>query len=212
MSEESNKTVLELRAAWDDMIASLQEARDAIDQPALMPAPSDERNLAEGYRYLMGFVHMAVERAFHEDPVRPHFRNALSIITRSTIDNADAIYFYAPIDGRESYLIKGKVEDARHWAREQPTTTGRKAPHYVIFEASSGDLAGDSGSLADLRPGMKTQTGRLDSSRIEVSSDGFFEILLAPKCPDDYEGNFIRTLKTVSHPHPTDPSMPPPVV
>jgi len=91
MPEESIKAKQELHAAWDDMIQSLQEARDAIDQSALMPAPSNDRNLAEGYRYLMGFVHSAVERAFHADPNRPHFRNALSIITRSTIDNADAI-------------------------------------------------------------------------------------------------------------------------
>ena len=116
----------DLRAAWDEMIESLQRARDAIDQSDLMPAPQNARNLAEGHRYLMGFVHSAIERAFHEDPVRPHFRNALSIINRATIDNADAVYFYAPIDGREQYRIRGRVED------------GRKTPHYIIFETSSG--------------------------------------------------------------------------
>ena len=209
MPPESSHAKEDLRAAWDDMIQSLQEARDAIDQPALMPAPSSERNLAEGYRYLMGFVHSAVERAFHEDPDRPHFRNALSIITRSTIDNADAIYFYAPIDGRENYLIRGTVGDARHWSGEAPAATGRKAPHYVIFETSCGDLAGDSGGLGELRPGMKTQTGRLDSSSIEVNNDGSFEILLAPERPEDYSGNFIPTLKIVKYVHPADPSMAP---
>ena len=29
----------ELRAAWDDMIASLESARDAIDHEELMPPP-----------------------------------------------------------------------------------------------------------------------------------------------------------------------------
>ena len=37
----------ELRAAWDDLIDSMQRARDAIDQPELMPAPDNPRNLAE---------------------------------------------------------------------------------------------------------------------------------------------------------------------
>ncbi len=202
-------TKVELRAAWDDMITALQEARDAIDQPQLMPAPATDLNLAEGYRYLMGFVHNAVERAFHQDPDRPCFRNALSIITRSTIDNADAIYFYAPIDGRESYVISGEVGDSRHWRGDVAISTGRKAPYYVIFEASSGELAGDSGSLGELRPGAKTQTGRLDSSKIEVDENGSFEILLAPVRPDNYEGNYISTLKLVEHPHPTDPSIGP---
>ncbi|HKA14585.1 MAG TPA: hypothetical protein VKH41_06180, partial [Myxococcota bacterium] len=91
----------DLRAAWDDLIHELQRARDAIDQPELLPAPTNDRNLAEGYRYLAGFVHSAIERAFHHDPRFPSVRHALSILTKATIDNADAIYFFAPIDGRE---------------------------------------------------------------------------------------------------------------
>jgi hypothetical protein len=199
----------DLRAAWDDMIQSFERARDAIDQPELMPAPQTARNLAEGYRYLMGFVHSAVERAFHADPVRPVFRNALSVVNRATIDNADAIYFYAPIDGRERYAIRGRVEDSSAWRRQESPKTGRLAPHYVIFEASAGELAGDSGDLRELMPGAKTQTGRLDSSEIQVEADGSFEILLAPERPEGHTGNFISTLKVVSRPHPLDPDAPP---
>ncbi len=206
MNEDPRK---ELRAAWDEMIASLERARDAIDQPELMPPPGSPRNLAEGYRYLMGFLHSAVERAFHEDPVRPAFRNALSIINRATIDNADAIYFFAPLDGRERYRIRGEVGDWRHWRGEKAAPSGRKAPHYLIFEASAGVLAGDSGDLRELRPGTKTQTGRLDSSTLEVGEDGRFEILLAPERPAEHRGNFISTKKVVNRPHPDDPSLPP---
>ena len=199
----------DLRAAWDDLMASLERARDAIDQPDLMPPPRSARNLAEGYRYLLGYVHSAIERSFHEDPVRPHFRNALSIINRATIDNADAIYFFAALDGRERYRIRGQVEDCRVWRGEAPPAEGRKAPHYVIFEVSSGDLAGDSGDLKELMPGVKAQCGRLDSSEIQVEDDGSFEILLAPERPAGHTGNFIPTLKVVNRPHPTDPDVPP---
>lgn len=198
----------ELRGAWDDLIQSLQEARDGIDHPELMPPPATERNLAEGYRYLMGFVHHAIERAFHEDPVRPSFRNALSIFNRSTIDNPDAIYFYAPIDGRESYRIRGRVGDTSAWRGTEPPAEGRLAPHYLIFEVSSGVMAGDSGDLRELTPGVKTQCGRLDSSTIEVGEDGCFEILLAPERPAGHRGNFIPTRKVVSRPHPFDPEVP----
>ncbi len=207
MPPERAKAVL--RQAWDDMIDSLQQARAAIDQPELMPAPASDRNLAEGYRYLMGFVHSAVERAFHEDPERPQFRNALSVITRATIDNADAIYFYAPIDGRKHYLIRARPGDSRHWRGEAALSKVPKAPHYVIFEASSGELSGDSGDLAEMRPGIKTQTGRLDCSSIKVNADGSFDILLAPEKPAGYRGNFISTMKVVKHPHPTNPDLPP---
>ncbi len=205
----ANDPQKELRAAWDDMLESLARARDAIDQPELMPAPGNSRNLAEGYRYLMGFVHSAVERAFHEDPAHPAFRNALSIVNRATIDNADAIYFFAPIDGRERYSIRGHVADWSEWRGEAPPASGRKAPHYVIFEASAGVLAGDSGDLRELMPGTKTQTGRIDSNAIQVDEDGSFEILLAPERPAGHDGNFISTLKIVERPHPTDPDVPP---
>jgi hypothetical protein len=198
----------DLRAAWDDLIAELERARDAIDQPELMPAPPTDRNLAEGYRYLAGFVHGAIERAFHGDPRFPAFRNALSIKTKATIDNADAIYFMAPIDGREQYIVRGKVADHRHWRGEAPANTGRLAPQYLIFELSDGCLAGDSGSLAELRPGVKVQMGRLDSSDLEVAADGSFEILLAPERPASHTGNFMASHKRVSRPHPDQPDGP----
>ena len=168
MPDELQETQKELRAAWDDMLASLNEARDAIDQPELMPAPANERNLAEGYRYLIGFLHNAIERSFHSDKTRPAIRNILSIFNRATIDNSDAIYFSAAIDGREQYCLRGQVEDSRVWRGEDPRATGRLAPHYVIFEASSGVMAGDSGDLRELIPGVKAQTGSLDSSAIMV--------------------------------------------
>jgi hypothetical protein len=198
----------DLRAAWDDLISELQRARDAIDQPELMPAPPSDRNLAEGYRYLAGFMHSAIERAFHGNPRFPSFINALSIYTKATIDNADAIYFMAPIDGRESYLVRGQVADHRHWRGEAPAQTGRLAPQYLIFELSDGVLAGDSGSLAELRPGVKVQTGRLDSSNLQVDADGRFEILLAPEQPAGHTGNYICSHKRVSRPHPDDPNAP----
>jgi hypothetical protein len=185
----------ELRAAWDDMLTELARARDAIDQPELMPAPPTDRLLAEGYRYLIGFVHSAVERAFFGDPRFPFVRHALQIVNKGTIDNADAIYFAAPIDGRESYVLRGRA----------PAGRGRKPPHYFIIELSHGSLAGDSGSLAELRPGVKVQTGRLDSNQIETDEDGSFEILLAPERPAGHTGNFIPSWRRTSRPHPDEP-------
>ncbi len=102
-------TADELRSAWNDFIAELEKARDAIDQPDLLPAPANDRNLAEGYRYLMGYVHSAIERAFFSDPRFPVFRHAIQVVNKATIDNADAIYFFAPIDGRQHYILRGSA-------------------------------------------------------------------------------------------------------
>lgn len=195
MTEPNSKDQAELRAAWDDLIDKLQNARDIIDSSdRFAPAPSG-RVLAEGYRYLTGFVHHAIERTFHADPNFPAFRNALSIFNKSTIENADAIYFYAHIDGRNRYLVKGKVADCRHWRGELRSPQGPYAPQYLIFETANGPMAGDTGELRELMPGFRTGFGTFDSSNLQVDDDGKFELLLAPECPENFSGNFICTKK-----------------
>src|SRR3990172_9292295 len=145
------KAKAELRAAFDEMMAAIARARDAIDDPALHAPPSSARNLAEGYRYMMSQLYNAIERGFFEDPRFPYVRRAVQAIAKSTIDNADAIYFAIPIDGNQSYWIRGRAQDARHWRGEARAAAGRLAPQYLIFECASG-FAGDSGGLPHLPP------------------------------------------------------------
>src|SRR5512134_2590938 len=182
----------ELRAAFDEMMVELARARDAIDDPKLHAPPASARNLAEGYRYLMSQVYCAIERGFFEDPRFPSVRRAVQAIAKSTIDNADAIYFSMPIDGNERYWIRGIAADSRHWRGEPRAAMGRLAPQYLIFECASG-FTGDTGSLRELAPGTKAMTGLLDVSKLHVEPDGRFEILLAAEKPAGYGGNFLRT-------------------
>jgi len=181
-----------LRAAWDQMIEALQKARDAIDDPALHAPPPSERNLAEGYRYVLGFLHGSIQRAIGPTPEFPYFLRAIQPLNKSTIDNADAIYLSTPIDGNHSYIIRGRAGDTSHWRGGARAASGVLASQYVIFEAPSG-YAGDSGGLAEMRPGTRTNCGTLDSMDLQVESDGSFEILLAPERPEGHSGNFIAT-------------------
>lgn len=183
-----DKVKAELHAAFDRMIENLQAARDAIDTPALYPAPATERNLAEGYRYVLGFLLGSIERSL-ADPLYPRFRRAIQPMNRSTIDNSDAVYLATEIDGNHSYRIRGRALDSRHW-RGEPPVDGPRAPQYVIFELSSG-YSGDSGSLAEMKPGTRINTSTLDSHALQVAADGSFEILVAPERPEGYTGNFL---------------------
>lgn len=199
-NEKNNSETIEqdkalLRDAWDGLIANLQDARDIIDSPDRFAPEPTSRVLAEGYRYLAGFVHHGIERTFNADPEFPVFRNALSIFNKSTIENADAIYFYAPIDGRNRYLIKGKAADFRHWKGEPRAATGPYAPQYFIFETANGPMSGDSGDLSEIMPGFRTGFGTLDTSQLQIDDNGEFELLLGPDKPEGYTGNFICTVK-----------------
>lgn len=173
----SEPSAAALRAAYNDLLDNLNRARDAIDSPDLHAPPETERGLAEGYRYLLGFTFGAIERAFCEDPDFPYFRRAIQPVDKATIDNADALYLSAAIDGDKSYRVRGRL-------------VAPKAPQYLIFEAHTA-YAGDSGSLAELSPTERAITGSVDSTDLVVADDGQFEILIAPQRPVDYTGNFI---------------------
>ncbi|MBK9666224.1 MAG: hypothetical protein IPO61_10910 [Gammaproteobacteria bacterium] len=185
----------ELRRAWDEMLVMVGEARNAIDDPTLWPPDPSRRNLAEGYRYVTGFLYGSIARSFGPTAEFPYFVRMIQPLNRSTIDNSDAIYLYAPIDGNYSYTIKGRTGDTRHWRGEPAITNGRKAPHYVFLQTASGH-SGDSGELDEMKPGSRANCAVLDSSQLQVNADGSFEILLAPECPAGYSGNFMSTRKT----------------
>ena len=185
----------DLHDSFDRMIQNLQAARDAIDTPELFPAPATERNLAEGYRYVLGFLLGSIERSL-SDPLYPRFRRAIQPANRSTIDNSDAVYLGAEIDGNYSYTIRGKGLDSRHWRGEAPVE-GLRAPQYVIFELAS-DYAGDSGGLREMIPGTRINTSTLDCHDLQVNDDGSFEILIGPEKPEGFTGNFLLSRK-MSH-------------
>ncbi|OBI67938.1 hypothetical protein A5664_12050 [Mycolicibacterium fortuitum] len=178
MSTESGQLVLE--AAWTDMIAALNRAREAVFSAELHAPEVTALGVAEGHRYLMGFAFSAIERAFCEDPDFPYFRRAIQPIDKATIDNADALYLSAHIDGDRNYRIRGRLPDRA------------KPPQYMIFEAHT-VYAGDTGSLAELGPGGRVVTGILDASELIVDDAAGFEILLAPQRPDGHTGNFLCT-------------------
>lgn len=189
---ETSAAAERLRAAWDGLIACVGQARDAIDDPARWPPPHTPRNLAEGYRYVLGFLYGSMSRCLGPTPEYPFFVRSIQPMNRSTIDNSDAIYLHAPIDGRHSYTIRGRAGDTSAWRGKVAPAGRRKAPHYVIFQTPSG-YAGDSGSLEELAPGSRANLAVLDSTDLQVDADGRFEILLAPTRPAGYQGNFMCT-------------------
>ena len=190
---ETTDAAERLRAAWDRFIAQLNDARDGIDDPQRWPPPATPRNLAEGYRYVLGFLYGSLSRNLGPTAEFPYFVRVIQPLNRSTIDNADATYLAAPIDGRHSYTIRGRAGDTSAWLGKVAAAGCRKAPHYVIFQTPSG-YSGDSGSIAELAPGTRANLDVLDSSDLQVDADGRFEILLAPVKPEGYTGNFMCTM------------------
>lgn len=186
-----SKAVLD--AAWDQLIDELNAARAALSDPQFHCPPASDRNDAEGYRYLLGQLHRLIESELQQDPDFPYFQVQASPTSKFTIDNADCLYLYAPINPDASYSIKGKAENFAHWSGERDPAADFYAPNYVIFETHT-VAPGDSGSTQELRDGSRVIIDKLDSSEIQLDSNGEFEIIIGPEKSEHYKGNFISSL------------------
>jgi hypothetical protein len=182
--------------AWAELIAGLGKARASLTDPEIHPPVATDRNLAEGYRYLLGQLYRLIETELHQSGEFPYFQRHPWTICKYTIENPDNLYLYAPIDPHGTFRIEGRAYDHSHWQGAR-SASDRMAPHYVIFEAHS-VAPGDSGTVEELWDGSRVLTGMLDSPRMKVEPDGSFEIILAPERPDDYTGNFIPTRREES--------------
>jgi hypothetical protein len=182
-----------LEDAWSELIAGLNDARAMLGDPEIHPPVATDRNLAEGYRYLLGQLYRLIETELQQTAEFPYFQRHPWTICKYTIENPDNLYLYAPLDSRGTFRIEGRAYDHSHW-RGARSSSERLAPHYVIFEAHS-VAPGDSGALDELWDGSRVLTGMLDSTAMKVEPDGSFEIMLAPTRPVGYTGNFISTLR-----------------
>lgn len=180
-----------LGRAWEGMLSDLNRARAALEDPWYHPAPASNRNLAEGYRYLMGHLHRIIESELHQSPEHPYFQRQLSRVAAYTMANADTQYLYAPIDAWGTYLVIGKAGPSQHWrGGKRPRKQDGLAPHYMAFETHTSEL-GDSGRLDELTDGSHAVVSAIDSAQLEVNRDGSFEILISPNKPAGYEGNYL---------------------
>ncbi|MGD8608927.1 MAG: hypothetical protein PVH21_16630 [Myxococcales bacterium] len=182
-----------LKEAWSELVQGLEHARETLSDPDIHPPVATDRNLAEGHRYLLGQLYRLIETELNQTPEFPYFQRHPWTISKYTIENPDNLYLYAPIDSEGTFRIEGRAYDHSRWRGLKPSAE-RWAPHYVIFEAHS-VAPGDSGTLEELWDGSRVLTGWLDSTEMQVDSDGSFEILLAPSRPEGYAGNFISTLR-----------------
>jgi len=75
-------------------------------------AVGDEVFVMEGYRYLTEVLAVALDCYFHADPLRPEFVQLVSPTRKFGGDNADAFYYFAPVDPAHSYRITCRKGDA----------------------------------------------------------------------------------------------------
>jgi hypothetical protein len=150
----------ESRKAFHELIDCLRE----VDERWLSPewnltTPGD---VAEGFRNLMHLLQGALANHFEDDARHPRFRRIVSPTRKFMGDNADAIYYDAPVRDDLVYRVRGRRDGAVYVS--------------LTVEANATD-----GRFAS------NTCGVLNDSQFDYAADGSFELTLGgPEKPRNW--------------------------
>jgi len=152
----------ETTAAFHELIELIRDS----DQQFLtgMRAVGDESSVLEGYRWLTEVLSVALDCYLWADADRPSIVPIVGPTRKFGGDNADAYYYFAPLDPRRNYRLRGTRGDAV----------------YVSITVYGGPTDGRWSNRI---------VGTLNDRHMTVAPDGTFEVLLGP---EPRPGNFIK--------------------
>jgi len=139
------------RPAFDELLATLAEVADRFAGAEWGMAGPDD--VAGALRAVGHLLEGGLVGHFEDDPAHPVFRQIVTSTRKSLGDNADALYFDAPVSAAHAYRITGRSAGAV----------------YVSFTVEAGGAGG----------AFPTRTaGVINDTAFDVGDDGRFEILL----------------------------------
>jgi hypothetical protein len=138
------------RKALRDLIALLHEVDDRYLGDEWGAANFGD--LTDGFRYLANVVEGGFLLGFEADPERPFFRPIVSRARKMLGDNADALYYTAPIRDDLVYVVKGNLAGTV----------------YLSFTVEAGSQ--DAGYSDDV-------AGVINQESFDVDANGDFEII-----------------------------------
>lgn len=195
-SEASSKDEAALERGWRGFMEGLEDAREAVRDPwRLAPGPGG-RELAEGYRYLLGHVARVIESETVQHPDLPYFQRYVHMLSKWTIDNPDTMYLVAPIDPEGTYRITARAADTTEWRTGERGRPWPKAPRAVTFQTTTA-VIGQTGSLEEFATCRNQTLGAVGHFEIVPDAEGRFEMLVAPERPPGHDGLFLPTKATL---------------
>ena len=189
----------ELNNAWQHFIGGLNKAQSSLTDPRYFPPVATDRNLAEGYRYMLGHIGRMIEQEMRMDPAFPEFHRSMDMLRKWTAENPDTLYLKAPINASGYYKVTGKAHNTREWKTSERGIRAAKAPRLVTFQTVT-NVPGSTGQLAEMTQCVSQTLDFINSLSLQLDSDNSFDILIGPKKPVDYTGNFLLSRKLMRCP------------
>ncbi|HZR83988.1 MAG TPA: DUF1214 domain-containing protein [Candidatus Binatia bacterium] len=141
----------ESRKAFRELLDVLGEIDRRWASPEWnLQGPAD---VAGAHRALMHMLEGGLATYFESDPSRPRFQRIVSATRKFTGDNADAIYFDAPVSPDRSYVVRGRIDGA-------------------VYVSISVECDAEDGSMASRTAAV------INDGEFDVDREGRFEIRL----------------------------------
>ena len=141
----------ESREAFADLLDTLREAADRFAGPEWgISTPEDASG---ALRLISNLLEGGLVGHFEDDPGHPVLRQIVTSTRKSLGDNADAIYFDAPVSAEHVYRLRGRVAGA-------------------VYVSVTIEAGGPGGAFPERTAGVLNDTG------FDVDPEGRFEILL----------------------------------
>lgn len=186
----------QLDDAWAQFSAGLATAQASLTDPEAFSPEATDRNLAEGYRYLLGHISRMIELEMRMDPMFPEFHRSMDMLRKWTAENPDTMYLKAPLDASAFYRVTGTAADTREWQDSSRGLKAPKAPRMVTFQTVT-DVPGATGELAEMAQCKSQTLAFVNAFDLQLEGNQF-EILIGPERPEGYKGNFLPTKKTMT--------------
>ncbi len=171
--------------SWQLFMEGLQQAQQNLTDPRYMLAEPTGRNVAEGYRYMLGHLNRFIESEMRMDPEYPEFFRSMDMLRKWTGENPDAMYLKAPISADAYYKVSGVAADTM--------------PNMVTFQTIT-DTPGATGELAEMALCKSQTLDFINSFDLKFRPGQPFEILIGPGRPDNYQGLFLLSQKMMTCP------------
>lgn len=144
------------REAFNALLHEMTVAADRVDELAI-----DEQQAAEGYQAILHALTMVADNAIDGDPLKPAFIR-MDTRARKFINNPDAEYQNAMIDGELTYRIRGN----------------RGTTHYIGFCVYGTE-------------GGRRIIANVADTDLQLDADGNFELVFSTQKPD-LPGQWIK--------------------
>ncbi|WP_313808478.1 DUF1214 domain-containing protein [Sphingobium sp.] len=148
---------------WPDYADLLKGAEQLLERT---PFPDDERLKAQLWKQFAMNLSQGYFLLFQSTPDHPEFAPFENSVFLAQ-PNPDAVYYYAPVDGRGTYRVTGE--------RGNAPVTGFALGSRIIG--------------MDPMPGKGL--GNFDIDDLALDADGRFEVIFSTERPDGHQGNWL---------------------